>query len=124
MHQISEISQNLGCSAQSIRRLCNMGLIPHVKRGIKRERLFTDEQAELIDILLGMKACGFRTKDLRHFSRLYRQGPSMAATRLAILTTRKHQLQQEIKDRQTAIDFIERQEEIYQDNIDNNTNKC
>lgn len=124
MYQISEVSQRLGCSVQSIRRLCNYGLIPHVKRGTNHKRVFNDEQVELISILMGMRACGFRTKDLRHFSRLYREGPSTADMRLAILTTKKHQLQQEIKERQANIDFIERQEEIYQDNIDNSTNQC
>lgn len=71
-----------------------------------------------------MRQSGFYKAEIKRYAKLARLGKATEPERLAILTTRKHQLQQEIKDRQTAIDFIERQEEIYQDNIDNNTNKC
>ena len=59
-----------------------------------------------------MRAAGFTPAELRQYSRLYRQDKETVEQRLAILTTRKHQLWQEIKKRQEAIDFIERQEEL------------
>ena len=73
-------------------------------------------QVDLLEIFLQMRQAGFRPKELRQYSRLYRQGSSTGAKRLAMLTTRKHQLRQEILDRQKAVDFIERQEENYQQN--------
>ena len=59
-----------------------------------------------------MKQSGFASREIRQYSRLYRQGDTTIAERTALLTTRKRQLWQEITDRQKAIDFIERQEEI------------
>lgn len=102
----------LQVSTQTVRRFCNQGLIPHVRRGRNHRRILESWQIDLLRILLSMKQAGFTPKELRQYSRLYRQGEATAGERLAMLTTRKRQLWQEIKERQAAIDFIERQEEI------------
>lgn len=61
-----------------------------------------------------MKRAGFTTAEIRQYSRLYRRGHATITERSALLTTRKRQLWQEITERQKAIDFIERQEELSQ----------
>lgn len=108
----AEAAQSLSTTTQTIRRLCNQGLIPHVRRDQRHRRILEPWQVDLAQVLLGMKQAGFRSKEIRQYSRLYRQGPSSEAERLAMLTTRKRQLWHEIEARQKAIDFIERQEEL------------
>ncbi len=109
---IKDASESLGVPKYSITNLCNQGLIPHVRRDQRHRRILEPWQVDLVQVLLGMKQAGFRPKDIRQYSRLYRQGPSTEAERLAMLTTRKRQLWHEIETRQKAIDFIERQEEV------------
>lgn len=111
-YTVKQAAEILATTPRTIRYFCDRGLIPHLRRGRNYYRLLNAEQLDLLRILLGMKQAGFAPSDLRRYSRLVRQGDQTAADRLAILTTRKHQLWQEIKDRQAAIDFIERQEEI------------
>lgn len=113
IYTITDICQQLSVSRYAIARLCNRGLIPYVKRNKHGRRIFNQTQVDLINILIKMRSAGFSSKEIRHYSRLYRQGESTAEQRLAMLTTRKRQLWQEIKERQEAIDFIERQEEIF-----------
>ena len=108
----ADISKQLGVPKHIITYLCNRGLVQHIKRTRLGRRTFTHEQVDLIAILIKMRSAGFSTKELRQYSRLYRQGDSTADERLAMLTTRKRQLWQEIKERQESIDFIERQEEL------------
>ena len=108
----ADISKQLGVPKHIITYLCNRGLVPHIKRTRLGYRTFNQEQVNLIEMLLKMRQAGFSSAELRQYSRLYRQGDSTAEERLAMLTTHKHQLQQEIKERQQAIDFIERQEEL------------
>ncbi len=108
----ADISKQLGVPKHIITYLCNRGLVQHIKRTRLGYRTFTHEQVDLIAILIKMRSAGFSTKELRQYSRLYRQGDSTADERLAMLTTRKRQLWQEIKERQESIDFIERQEEL------------
>lgn len=113
---LKEASEQLSVPLAKVRHLCNSGLIPGVRRNAYGHRLLSSAQVDLLEIFLQMRQAGFRPKELRQYSRLYRQGSSTGAKRLAMLTTRKHQLRQEILDRQKAVDFIERQEENYQQN--------
>ncbi len=109
---IAEAHKRLDTSIYVIRHFCDAGYIPHVKRNHKYQRVLTPDQFELLAILVKMRQAGFTKSEIKRYAKLSRLGQSTAQERLALLTTRKHQLQNEIKDRQVAIDFIERQEEI------------
>lgn len=110
---ITEACQKLGVSIYIARHFCDAGYIPHIRRNRRYQRQLTPEQFELLAILVRMKQAGFSNSEIKRYAKLYRQGDAAAETRLAILTTKKHQLRQSIKAQQEAIDFIERQEEIY-----------
>lgn len=107
-----EASKKLETSARIIRHFCDSGYILHVRRNRKYQRVLTPAQFELLATLVKMKQSGFKKAEIKRYAKLARQGRDTENERLAILTTHKHQLQQEIKDRQAAIDFIERQEEL------------
>ena len=102
----------LGCKATQLRSILRSGLVPYVQRNSKGHRMLEPWQIDLLHILLGMKQAGFKKADLKRYAQLFREGRQTATQRLNMLTTRKHQLWQEIAERQKAIDFIQRQEEI------------
>lgn len=110
---ISDACKKLDTSVYIIRHFCDAGYIPHVKRNHKYQRVLNPKQFELLAILVKMKQSAFKKSEIKRYAKLARQYESTEAERLAILTTKKHQIQQEIKGRQAAIDFIERQEELY-----------
>ena len=112
-YTIKEVAKQLNISRHALGRLCNSGLVPHVRRNHQGYRVLSAEQVDFVNILLGMRRAGFSSRELRRYSQLYRQGASTAPERLAMLTTRKRQLWQEITARQSAIDFIERTEESF-----------
>lgn len=112
-YTITDICQQFNVSRYVIARLCNRGLVPHIKHNRLGRRIFNQEQVDLIAILFKMRSAGFTSAELKQYSRLYREGESTAEKRLAMLTTHKHQLQQIIKNAQDSIDFIERQEELF-----------
>ena len=109
---VEKASQILQVSSYAIRRFCDSGYIPHIKRNRQYQRVLSPAQFELLAMLVQMQQFGFSKSEIKRYAKLARQGQASATERLAILTTRKHQLQSEIKSRQAAIDFIERQEEI------------
>lgn len=110
-------AQNLGVSSWTLRRFCNSGFIPHVRRNRQGYRLLEPWQVDLLQVLIGLERCGCTRRELRKYSALYRQGDSTLAERKALLLTRKRQLWQELEDRQSGIDFIERQEEIIEQQL-------
>lgn len=109
---IAEACKRLNTSVYTVRHFCDRGYIPHVRRNRNYQRVLSPEQFELLAILVQMKQFGFPRSDIRRYAKLSRQGEVARSEQLAILTTKKHQLQAEIKTRQAAIDFIERQEEM------------
>ncbi len=111
---LAEVAKTLQAPRYAIRNLCNAGLIPHLRRDRRGFRVFEPWQIDLLQVLLNMKRAGFDRKELRKYSKLCRQGAQTFPERLALFQTRKRQLWQEIADRQTAIDFIERWEETHQ----------
>lgn len=109
---VAQASEILHVKYSTVRSFLDRGLVPHVRRDAKKNRILEPWQVDLLQILISMKQAGFSSKELRRYSRLFRQGRQTQAERLAMLTTRKHQLWQEIEVRQKAINFIERQEEL------------
>jgi len=117
VYSIRAASEELGVETHTLRRLCNAGLIPHVRRARNGYRVLTTAQVDLARVLLDMKQAGFTSAEVRQYARLSRQGDAALSARVAMLTTRKRQLWQEITERQQAIDFIERQEELFQQRL-------
>ncbi len=76
---ISETADMLQVPVVTIRHFCNRGLVPHVRRNAKHQRIFEPWQIDLLQILVGMKQAGFRPRELRRYSALYRQGGKTSA---------------------------------------------
>ena len=109
---IKETSEILQCNINTVRNYLRLGYVPNVRINKNRHRILQPWQVDLLAVLLGMKQAGFTSKQIRQYSRLFRQGKRTEKQRLAMLTTHKHQLRNTIESCEKAIDFIERQEEI------------
>ena len=114
--RLSEAAQQIGAKTSTVRSICSRGLIPHLKRNARGQWVLNEQQVQLLRTICMMKQADFAPKEIRQFSRLYRQGDSTTKERLAMLATKKRQLWQEIVTRQQVIDFIERQEEVFGQN--------
>lgn len=104
---VKSASEQLGVSVDTLRRLCNSGLIPHVRRNHLGFRVLEAWQINYARTMLGLKL-----SELKNYTSLYRRGAETLPERKAILETQKRQLWQELEDRKQGIDFIERQIEL------------
>ncbi len=112
LYTIQDASAVLGISGQVLRRLCNSGLIPNVRRNGHGFRVLEDWQIDYARTILGLRQAGMGQAELKKYTRLFRQGKETLAERKALLETQKRQLWQELEDRQQGIDFLERQVEL------------
>lgn len=112
LYTIQDASTMLGISGQVLRRLCNSGLIPNVRRNKRGFRVLEDWQIDYARTILGLRQAGLSQAELKQYTRLFRQGKATLAERKAMLETQKRQLWQELEDRQQGIDFLERQTEL------------
>lgn len=104
--------EKLGVSGDVLRHLCNSGLIPQVRRDHLGRRVLADWQIDYARVLLQLRRAGFKTADLKRYTRLFRQGASTLAERKAMLETQKRQLWQELDEQRQSIDDLERQIEL------------
>ncbi len=111
-YTIKDASLQLGVSVYALRRLCNSGLIPNVRRNSHGFRVLEDWQIDYARTILGLRQSGMSQAELKKYTRLFRQGKETLAERKAMLETQKRQLWQELEDRQQGIDFLERQVEL------------
>lgn len=117
---LKEAGEELGVSGDAVRRLCDAGLIPQVQRNASRYRILEEWQIDYVKGLLELRQAGVKKGELRKFARLMRQGDATLRERKAMLETRKRQLWQELMIRQRGIDFLERQIELIDEELDEN----
>ncbi len=111
-YTLKEAGEKLGVSVGVIRRFCNNGFVLQVCRNSRAYRILEDPQLELIAILVALRGAGLERKALKKYAKLYPQGTTTLPERKAMLETRKRQLWQELEERQQAIDLLERQIEM------------
>lgn len=111
-YTIKEVAGRLGVSPYVVRRLCNTGLVPQVRRAQNRYRVLTEEQVDYARVLLGLRQAGLSNAELRKYTGLYRRGEGTLVERKAMMETQKRQLWQELEDKRQGIDFLERQIEL------------
>lgn len=111
-YSIPEASSALQISQSTIRHLCNTGLVPHVRRGRRGQRLLAEWQLNHIRTILDLRQAGLSKAELKRYARLFREGKFTLPERKALLETQKRQLWQELEDLQRGIDILERQIEL------------
>lgn len=111
-YTIQEASKRLNVASGVVRRLCNSGLIPYVKRSRAGYRMLNESQLGHARIILGLRNAGLKKSELKRYTNLVRQGHETLPERKAILETEKRQAWQKLEDIQRDIDFFERQIEL------------
>jgi len=118
-YNIREVSAILNVPQNTLRRLCNSGLVPYVRRNHLGHRMLEDWQITHIRIILGLRQAGLKTPELKRYTRLVRQGHSALPECKALLETQKRQLWQNLESIQQSIDFLERQVELIDQELTN-----
>lgn len=112
-----QVGERLGISPHTIRFYCNKGLVAHVRRSRNGYRLFTEQQVDWLKTLVCLSRCGFSVPEMKRYTGLCRNGVGTAPERKAMLETKKRQLWQKLEDIHSSIDFIERKQELFDQNL-------
>lgn len=115
---LSQASEQLGVSTTTLRRLCNYGLVPGVRRDRRGHRVLKEWQVNHMGVILRLKEAGLNKLELKRYVKLFRQGHQALAQRKALLETWRRQLWQELEARQRGIDMIERQVELIDQGVE------
>jgi len=109
-YTIRQASELLGVRTGTLRHYCNLGLVPGLKRNRAGQRIFSEEQFNQLRNIAYFFRCELTSREIKNYLR------SSPAEQKQILGTKKQQLWQKLDTIRQNIDFIERQEDLINQN--------
>lgn len=113
MYTMKEVCKETNLSYETLKYYCNEGLIPNVKRNGNNHRVFDDDNIFWIKNLTCLKKCGMGIAEMKEYVRLYLEGEDSIEQRKLILSRKKEQLEEKLREIQESIAYINSKQELY-----------
>jgi MerR family transcriptional regulator, aldehyde-responsive regulator len=114
--RISEVSDEYGLSADTLRYYERIGLLPRINRNESGNRDYTEQNCRWVAFVKCMRGAGLPIEALIEYVSLFQQGDGTVEARLALLTEQRDQLATRIAEMQSTLERlnvkIERYEQI------------
>ncbi|MCF2706802.1 MerR family transcriptional regulator [Arcanobacterium haemolyticum] len=105
-YSIGEAARILGLTPSALRYYDNENLLPDVGRTSGGSRRFTDDDLEWVRYIERLKMSGMPIKEIQVYVDLYRQGDSTIAQRQKIVEERRAEVERQLAELKTTLDFI------------------
>lgn len=103
---IGEVSKMMGLSVEAIRYYDHAGLLPFVKRDSGGRRRFTEDNIQLMRMILDLKRAGVPIKDIAYFVSWRLDGDESLAQRYEFLDQHEMVLEDQIKQLQDSLAYL------------------
>lgn len=115
MYKMKEACEKTGLSYETLKFYCNQGLVPNVKRDEKNRRVFDERDIAWINSLNCLRNCDMSIQEMREYIDLCLKGESTIPERKQILAQKRKALEEEQKQIQKSIDYIDWKQGFYDD---------
>lgn len=115
MYKMKEACEKTGLSYETLKFYCNQGLVPNVKRDEKNRRVFDERDIAWINSLNCLRNCDMSIQEMREYIDLCLKGESTLPERKQILAQKRKALEEEQKQIQKSIDYIDWKQRFYDD---------
>lgn len=115
MYTMKQACDQTGLRYETLKFYCNQGLVPNVKRGANRHRLFDDRDIAWIHSLNCLKHCGMSIQEIKAYLALCLRGRESIPERKVILERKRKALLAKIERVQKAVDYIDWKQGFYDD---------
>ena len=122
-YSISELAKKMNLSIPTIRYYDSLGLLPNLKKNKSGNRVFKDEDIEVIRVIQYLKKSGLQLSEIKKFMSWCKQGDSTLEKRLNFFKNQKEKVYKQINDLKEALSLIEFKEWYYQEAIKDGTEK-
>ena len=120
---ISEVARKMNLTIPTLRYYDNLGLLPNLKKNKAGNRIFTDEDIEVIRIIGYLKKSGMQLNEIKEFINWCKQGDATLENRLNLFKRRKGKVLQQINELQETLSLIEFKEWYYTKAVKDGTEK-
>ena len=110
--KISEVSEKYNIPADTLRYYEKFGLIDNVSK-ISGVRNYSEEDCSRIEFIICMKHAGLSLEDIKTFINLNKEGDKTIPARLKILEHQKKILEDEIKNKEKTLDYLNYKINLY-----------
>lgn len=95
-YSIKQVSELTGFSAYTLRYYEKEQILPPIQRDLFGNRVYTEEDLELLDAILCLKNTGMPVRQIKTFMRFCMEGDTTLETRKQIVTAHKQDVEEKI----------------------------
>ncbi|MCA9952613.1 MAG: MerR family transcriptional regulator [Anaerolineales bacterium] len=115
--RISEVSEQSGMSADTLRYYERIGLIPPVNRNGSGIRDYNDMDMKRVEFIRCMRNAGLSIEVLSEYVELVQQGDETIEARQEILKEQRKQLAAKIEEMQETLDLLDYKIDVYENAV-------
>jgi DNA-binding transcriptional MerR regulator len=111
--RIGQLSALTGRSIHALRWYEAQGLIPGVVRDAGGRRQFTEQHVAWIALMDRLRHTGMSIAEMRHYTRLVKQGKATLRERQALLKAHRERVETRVADWTAALSFLDSKIDFY-----------
>ncbi|WP_341636694.1 MerR family transcriptional regulator [Staphylococcus casei] len=111
---ISEVSQKMDISIDTLRYYEKIGIIPQIARTNGGVRNYTEDDLNWINLAKCMRQSGLSIEALAHYLELFQQGEDTQAERLAILSEQRETVLNTIQQMKDTLELLNKKIDNYE----------
>ena len=121
MYSISEVAKKMEMTIPTLRYYDNLGLFPNLKKNQSGNRVFSEEDIEVVRIIKYLKKSGMQLTEIKEFMGWCKEGDSTLDKRLDLFKNQKEKVIKQMSELQETLDLIEFKEWYYSKAIKDGT---
>ena len=110
---ISEVAEQTGLSAYTLRYYERIGLMTPVIKGLRGYRRYDRDDLGWITLIKRLRSTDMSVKEMQHFADLVRQGESTISERRELLEKHRTVLRQRIEDIEQTLNLLDHKVTTY-----------
>ncbi len=120
-YTIKEAAKIIGVPQSTLRYYDSMGLLPFVKRKESGYRMFSDNDIKMLKVIECLKKSGMSINEIKQFSKWVEKGDASLQERYQMFLERKKAVEEEIKELEKTLEFIDHKVWYYETAIEAGT---
>ena len=121
MYSISEVARKMKTTIPTLRYYDNLGLFPNLKKNKSGNRVFSEEDIEVVRIIKYLKKSGMQLTEIKEFMEWCKKGDPTLEKRLNLFKSQKEKVLKQMTELQETLDLIEFKEWYYSKAIKDGT---
>ncbi len=110
---ISEVEEQTGLSAHTLRYYERIGLMAPITKGLRGHRRYDKDDLGWITLIKRLRSTDMSIKEMQHFAELVRQGDATISERRKLLEKHQIELQQKLVDIEETLSLLDHKVTTY-----------